>query len=110
MQFTAPAVRGLPIHSAATTPRCSPRSAAEEGGGSAFHLLRHVPSRFPTEGPGRLRAAQGEGRQNIFGVPCNVVQMQSEAGAAGTLHGILSAGGLGTTFTASRRAGGGRSL
>ena len=40
--------------------------------------------------------------KNIFGKPLNVIEMQSEAGAAGTLHGVLSGGSLGTTFTASQ--------
>ena len=43
-----------------------------------------------------------EGRKNIFGEKVDVVQMQSEAGAAGALHGALSAGALATTFTASQ--------
>ena len=43
-----------------------------------------------------------EGRKNIFGEPVRVVEMQSEAGAAGTVHGSLSAGALTTTYTASQ--------
>ncbi|MGA7920195.1 MAG: pyruvate:ferredoxin (flavodoxin) oxidoreductase [Candidatus Acidiferrales bacterium] len=43
-----------------------------------------------------------EGRKNIWGVPPTVVEMQSEGGAAGALHGALQAGALGTTFTASQ--------
>ena len=43
-----------------------------------------------------------EGRKNIFGEIVDVVQMQSEAGAAGAIHGALSAGALATTFTASQ--------
>lgn len=42
------------------------------------------------------------GRENILGKPVKVVQMQSEAGAAGTVHGALTAGALATTFTASQ--------
>lgn len=42
------------------------------------------------------------GRKNIFGETVNVVQMQSEAGAAGAVHGSLQAGALTTTFTASQ--------
>ncbi len=42
------------------------------------------------------------GRKNIFGQVLNVVEMQSEAGAAGAVHGALSAGALSTTFTASQ--------
>ncbi len=47
-------------------------------------------------------AWSSEGRKNIFGEKVDVVQMQSEAGAAGALHGALSAGALATTFTASQ--------
>lgn len=43
-----------------------------------------------------------EGRQNIFGQPVKVSQMQSEAGAAGAVHGSLITGALTTTFTASQ--------
>ncbi len=43
-----------------------------------------------------------EGRKNIFGEPVDVVQMQSEGGAAGAIHGAVSAGALATTFTASQ--------
>ena len=42
------------------------------------------------------------GKKNIFGEPLEVVQMQSEAGAAGACHGSLSTGALTTTFTASQ--------
>jgi pyruvate-ferredoxin/flavodoxin oxidoreductase len=42
------------------------------------------------------------GRQNIWGTVPNVVEMQSEAGAAGAVHGALQAGALTTTFTASQ--------
>ena len=43
-----------------------------------------------------------EGRKNIFGQTVQVTEMQSEAGAAGAVHGSLSAGALTTTFTASQ--------
>ncbi|HBY71660.1 MAG TPA: pyruvate:ferredoxin (flavodoxin) oxidoreductase, partial [Lachnospiraceae bacterium] len=42
------------------------------------------------------------GKKNIFGQEVKVVEMQSEAGAAGTVHGSLAAGALTTTFTASQ--------
>ncbi|MGI6563725.1 MAG: pyruvate:ferredoxin (flavodoxin) oxidoreductase [Clostridia bacterium] len=42
------------------------------------------------------------GRKNIFGQPVKVIEMQSEAGAAGVVHGSLQAGALTTTFTASQ--------
>lgn len=43
-----------------------------------------------------------QGLKNIFGQTVDVVEMQSEAGAAGALHGALAAGALGTTYTASQ--------
>lgn len=42
------------------------------------------------------------GRKNIFGETVRVIELQSEGGAAGTLHGVLQAGALGTTYTASQ--------
>ncbi|MBQ9545518.1 MAG: pyruvate:ferredoxin (flavodoxin) oxidoreductase, partial [Clostridia bacterium] len=42
------------------------------------------------------------GLKNIYGEKVNVVEMQSEAGAAGAVHGSLAAGALTTTFTASQ--------
>ena len=42
------------------------------------------------------------GRKNIYGEVVDVIEMQSEAGAAGTVHGTLSGGALTTTFTASQ--------
>ena len=42
------------------------------------------------------------GKKNLFGSPVRVVEMQSEGGAAGTVHGSLQAGALTTTYTASQ--------
>ena len=42
------------------------------------------------------------GRKNIFGQPVKVVEMESEAGAAGAVHGSISTGALTTTYTASQ--------
>lgn len=44
----------------------------------------------------------GNSKENIFGNPLVVSQMQSEAGAAGAVHGALIAGALATTFTSSQ--------
>ncbi len=44
----------------------------------------------------------GEGRPNLWGAVPTVVELQSEAGAAGAVHGSLQAGALTTTFTASQ--------
>jgi len=43
-----------------------------------------------------------QGRENVFGKKVDVLEMQSEAGAAGAVHGALSGGALTTTFTASQ--------
>ena len=43
-----------------------------------------------------------KGKKNIFGTPVKVVEMQSEGGAAGALHGSLQAGALTSTYTASQ--------
>jgi pyruvate-ferredoxin/flavodoxin oxidoreductase len=43
-----------------------------------------------------------QGRKNIFGQKVDVIEMQSEGGASGAVHGALSAGALTTTFTASQ--------
>ncbi|MGX7172501.1 pyruvate:ferredoxin (flavodoxin) oxidoreductase [Enterococcus ratti] len=42
------------------------------------------------------------GKKNLFGQPVKVVEMQSEAGAAGVVHGALKTGALTTTYTASQ--------
>ncbi|MCT7990783.1 pyruvate:ferredoxin (flavodoxin) oxidoreductase [Laspinema olomoucense] len=47
-------------------------------------------------------AWMSEGRPNLWGTIPSVVEMQSEAGAAGTVHGSLQTGSLTTTFTASQ--------
>ncbi len=47
-------------------------------------------------------AWSAKGQTNIFGQPVKVAEMQSEAGAAGTVHGSLAAGALTTTYTASQ--------
>ena len=43
-----------------------------------------------------------QGKKNLFGMPVKMIEMQSEAGAAGTVHGSLLSGALTTTFTASQ--------
>ncbi len=47
-------------------------------------------------------AWSAKGQTNIFNQPVRVAEMQSEAGAAGTVHGSLAAGALTTTYTASQ--------
>ena len=58
-------------------------------------LLLPLWQKPPTSGP-------PQGRKNIFGQTVQVTEMQSEAGAAGAVHGSLAAGALTTTYTASQ--------
>ncbi len=57
----------------------------------------------PASPMGELADAwSAEGRKNLWGIVPEVIEMQSEAGAAGTVHGALQTGALTTTFTASQ--------
>ncbi|MFZ1322314.1 MAG: hypothetical protein WAT71_12240, partial [Ignavibacteria bacterium] len=57
----------------------------------------------PSSPMGELSDAwSAAGQKNIWGTVPTVVEMQSEGGAAGTVHGALQTGSLTTTFTASQ--------
>ena len=70
------------------------------------HLCCEVAAIYPitpSSGLGEMPDAwAAAGRKNIFGTVPDVVEMQSEAGAAGAVHGSLQAGALTSTFTASQ--------
>ncbi|MGA2064892.1 MAG: pyruvate:ferredoxin (flavodoxin) oxidoreductase [Thermoguttaceae bacterium] len=70
------------------------------------HLCNEVMAIYPITPSSNLGempdAWAAAGRKNIFGTVPDVVEMQSEAGAAGAVHGSLQAGALTTTFTASQ--------
>jgi len=70
------------------------------------HLCNEVMAIYPITPSSNLGempdAWAAAGRKNIFGTVPDVVEMQSEAGAAGAVHGALQAGALTTTFTASQ--------
>jgi pyruvate-ferredoxin/flavodoxin oxidoreductase len=70
------------------------------------HLLSEVIAIYPitpASPMGELADAWShQGKHNLWGVVPDVVEMQSEAGAAGAIHGALTAGALSTTFTASQ--------
>jgi len=51
---------------------------------------------------GKVDEWSGAGRKNLFGQPLKVVEMQSEAGAVGAMHGVLEAGSLATSFTSAQ--------
>jgi len=77
-----------------------------EAAASVAHRLNEVIAIYPitpASPMGELSDAwSSAGRRNIFGTVPSVVEMQSEAGAAGTVHGALQTGALTTTFTASQ--------
>jgi pyruvate-ferredoxin/flavodoxin oxidoreductase len=77
-----------------------------EAAANIAHLTNEVMAIYPitpSSGLGEMPDAwAAAGRKNIFGTVPHVIEMQSEAGAAGAVHGSLQAGALTTTFTASQ--------
>ena len=77
-----------------------------EAAARVAHALSEVIAIYPitpASPMGELADAwSAAGRPNLWGVVPEVVEMQSEAGAAGALHGAIQKGSLGTTFTASQ--------
>ncbi len=87
----------------------NPKKSTIEGNEAASHVaygLSEVAAIYPITPSSSMGEYCDEwaahGRKNIFGQVMKVVEMQSEAGAAGAVHGTLSAGTLATTFTASQ--------
>ncbi|MFQ6773279.1 MAG: pyruvate:ferredoxin (flavodoxin) oxidoreductase [Clostridia bacterium] len=80
-----------------------------DGNTAAAHIAYHcndisfiypiTPSSNMSESCDLMRS---QGVKNVFGMPLSITEMQSEAGAAGAMHGALSAGQLATTFTSSQ--------
>ncbi|MDR1786953.1 MAG: pyruvate:ferredoxin (flavodoxin) oxidoreductase [Treponema sp.] len=72
----------------------------------AAHALSEVISIYPITPSSPMGEISDEfsaqGRKNLWGTVPQVVEMQSEAGAAGAVHGALTTGALSTTFTASQ--------
>jgi len=79
---------------------------ANEAVASVAHRASEVIAIYPitpSSGMGELADAwSAKGRENLWGQVPSVIEMQSEAGAAGAVHGALQAGALATTFTASQ--------
>src|SRR5678816_2398139 len=79
---------------------------ANEAVASVAHRASEVIAIYPitpSSGMGELADAwSARGRPNLWGQVPHVIEMQSEAGAAGAVHGALQAGALSTTFTASQ--------
>jgi pyruvate-ferredoxin/flavodoxin oxidoreductase len=79
---------------------------ANEAAASVAHRLSEVIAIYPITPSSAMGEYADEwssqGRQNIWGMVPRVMEMQSEGGAAGAIHGALQAGALATTFTASQ--------
>ena len=79
---------------------------ANEAVASVAHRASEVIAIYPitpSSGMGELADVwSARGRPNLWGQVPTVIEMQSEAGAAGAVHGALQAGALATTFTASQ--------
>ena len=77
-----------------------------EAAASVAHRLSEVIAIYPITPSSNMGEFSDEwsaqGRKNIWGIVPDVVEMQSEGGAAGAVHGALQAGALTTTFTASQ--------
>ena len=77
-----------------------------EAAASVAHRLSEVIAIYPitpSSTMGELADTwSADGQENVWGAVPQVVEMQSEAGAAGAVHGALQAGALATTFTASQ--------
>jgi pyruvate-ferredoxin/flavodoxin oxidoreductase len=90
--------------------RVSQRSFVTIDGNEAASLVAHQTNEVIAIYPITPASPMGEfadawsavGRQNMFGIVPDVIEMQSEAGAAAAVHGSLQAGALTTTFTASQ--------
>jgi pyruvate-ferredoxin/flavodoxin oxidoreductase len=77
-----------------------------EAAASVAHRLSEVIAIYPITPSSPMGEWSDEwsalGKKNVWGIVPDVVEMQSEAGAAGAVHGSLQAGALTTTFTASQ--------
>src|SRR5450830_1469053 len=77
-----------------------------EAAASVAHRVSEVIAIFPITPSSTMGELSDEwsnqGRRNLWGNVPDVVEMQSEGGAAGAVHGALQAGALSTTFTASQ--------
>jgi len=97
------------VHVAGTTASAKPKWACIDGNEAAArvaHALSEVIAIYPitpASPMGELSDTwSAAGRPNLWGSVPEVIEMQSEAGAAGALHGALQKGALATTFTSSQ--------
>ena len=72
-----------------------------EATASVAHRLSEVIAIYPIT-PSSGMGESAKGKKNLWGTTPLVIEMQSEGGAAGAVHGALQTGALTTTFTASQ--------
>src|SRR5262245_17537221 len=88
------------------SPRPKIAVVGNEATASVAHRVSEVIAIYPITPSSTMGELADEwsarGRKNVWGTVPSVVEMQSEAGAAGTVHGSLQAGALTTTFTSSQ--------
>src|SRR3954451_22481074 len=98
--------RGELTNSSTTSTRTKVTIDGNEAAAYVAHQINEVIAIYPITPSSNMGewADQwsAEGKTNIWGTVPTVVEMQSEGGAAGALHGALQAGSLSTTFTASQ--------
>jgi pyruvate-ferredoxin/flavodoxin oxidoreductase len=96
----------MPVESPTTITAKTIALEANEAAASVAHRLSEVIAIYPITPSSAMGEFADEwsaqGRTNIWGMVPRVVEMQSEGGAAGAIHGALQAGALSTTFTASQ--------
>ncbi len=101
-----PRVSGLPPQPAKTTAQPMITVDGNEAVARVAYRLNEVIAIYPITPASPMGewadAWASQGRPNLWGTVPSVVELQSEAGAAGTVHGALQAGALTTTFTASQ--------
>src|SRR5687768_12215953 len=77
-----------------------------EAAASIAHKLSEIIAIYPITPSSAMGESadqwSSEGKPNLWGTVPTVVEMQSEAGAAGAVHGALATGALATTFTSSQ--------
>ena len=111
MILSSPPAQKLPAPAAntSTSSGCGRKQKTMDGNEAAADIacrLNEVVALYPITPSSPMGewadAWTAAGRTNLWGTVLSIIEMQSEGGAAGTIHGALQAGALATTFTASQ--------
>ncbi|MCE0499370.1 MAG: pyruvate:ferredoxin (flavodoxin) oxidoreductase [Methylacidiphilales bacterium] len=103
---TSPATKPIDDHAENPSAQDSKTLDANEAAGHVAYALHEVIAIYPITPASPMGewadAWAAAGKKNLWGTVPSVIELQSEAGAAGTIHGALQTGSLSTTFTASQ--------